>query len=316
MTEGTFHTPLGPGDEFDRIRGVWSRLAGQIAPGGDDCAVVTVGDVTLAISTDMSVEGTHFLAGWLSLEEVGYRAAAAALSDLAAVAASPLGVLASVGISSELPDDAMAEIMSGVASAAVSVDAEVLGGDTVRSPVLVVDVTVLGLLDAEPLKRAGASPGDELYVTGVLGGPGAAVAAWRAGREPDAWARERFARPVPRVREARWLRDRGATALIDLSDGLAPDASHLAAASGAACVLRVDDVPGHPLVDPLAATASGEEYELLVALPGGAGAGAARDFQDRFELPLSRVGAVEAGKGLRVERAGVLIDDLPVFRHF
>lgn len=303
------------------IRSVWRRLGARAAASGDDCAFIEIDEVRLALSSDLSIEDTHFRIGWMRHDETGWRAATAALSDLAAVAASPLGVVVSVGTSPEYPDDHLAEVMEGVAAAAVEAGAAVWGGDVVRSDRLILDVMVIGRLDAEPVRRSGAQVGDGLFVTGCFGGPAAALQSWQAGREPDASARERFARPHARIREARWLRDRrgkagaAAHAMIDVSDGLLPDAGHLAAASDVACVLDLDSVPLHPTcTDAQAALVSGEEYELLVALPDdGAVAG---EFSEHFSLSLTRVGRIEAGSGVRIEQFGEVVHPPGGFAHF
>ncbi len=311
------HTALGGGSEFDRIRSVWRRLGDLAAPSGDDCAFVDLGGVRLAVSSDLAIEGTHFLGGWLAPEELGWRAAAAGLSDLAAVAAAPVGILASVGISAERPEDELAEIMSGIAAAAGEVGAKVLGGDLVRSDVLVVDVMAIGRLDADPVFRRGARPGDVLMVTGRLGGPGAAVAAWKSGREPDAAARARFAHPVPRVREAEWLRERGVTAMIDVSDGLGPDAGHLASASEVRVVVELDHLPVYDVeVSVEEAAVSGEEYELLITVPSSVASSLGDDFRARFDQSLTPVGRIETGAGISIERSDGSVDDIHGFAHF
>jgi len=184
---------------------------------------------------------------------------------------------------------------------------------------LVIDVTVVGTLDGPPLLRAGATVGDALFVTGMLGGPGSAVAAWESRQEPSAAARNRFARPVARVREALWLRERGARAAIDLSDGLLADSRHLAAASRVACVLDLAVVPVHPGAGAhdggeQRAMTSGEEYELLVAMEDDEAV--ARDFSDEFGVPLTRVGHVEPGSDVRVMQGNEVVTDLETFTHF
>src|SRR2546423_735499 len=163
------------------------------------------------------------------------------------------------------------QIMAGVGAAARSVGASVLGGDLVRSPRYLVDVCVLGVAE-RPVRRSGARPGDGLWVTGRLGGAGLALAALRAGRGRRGGRlapalRRRFARPTPRIAAGRWLARRGARAMIDISDGLAGDAGHLAAASGVGVAIELERVPCWPGVTPFAAVRSGEEYELLVAMP-------------------------------------------------
>src|SRR2546430_2376418 len=133
-----------------------------------DCALLSVGGRTLAISIDLSLEGVHFRTDWLSFPEIGWRATAAALSDLAADGATPLGVLVSLGLPDDgrrTTDNAGSQIMSGVGAAVRSVGAKVLGGDLVRSPHYLVDVCVLGVV-RRPVRRSGARPGDGLWEIG------------------------------------------------------------------------------------------------------------------------------------------------------
>jgi thiamine-monophosphate kinase len=311
------HTALGPGAEFDRIRRAWSRLGPVAQGGGDDCAFIEVGSARLALSCDLSVEGTHFRLGWLNPWEIGWRATAAALSDLAAVAASPMGVLVSVAVPLEWPEEHFTEVMEGVGAAVASVGAVVWGGDVVRADRAAVDVSVVGQLDGEPVRRSGARVGDELWVTGALGGPFRAIAAWKVGTEPDQAARERFAHPVPRVADARWLREQGARAMIDLSDGLLADAAHLAVASGLGWAIDPDLVPIHPAAEVVEeALVSGEEYELLVALPSGTAPSLAEAFRARFGHPLTKIGVAEAAAGVRLLRRGRPLKLPPSFTHF
>jgi thiamine-monophosphate kinase len=260
------------------------------------------------VSSDLSVEGVHFRRAWLADAEIGYRAAAAALSDLAAMAAEPVGVLVSLAGSSG--GASLVAVHAGVAEAARSVGAAVLGGDTSASPgPLIVDVVAVGRAATATL-RSGARSGDELWVTGELGGSAAALEILQGGGSPGAELRDAFARPVPRVSEARWLAERGVLrALIDLSDGLVGDAGHLAAAGDVRIVLDGRAVP----VAAAAATAlgpgraldaalyGGEDYELCFAAPAGSVRG--DDFRRRFDLPLTRVGTVEAGAGVWLRSA-------------
>jgi thiamine-monophosphate kinase len=311
------HTALGPGAEFDRIRHALARLGSAAQGSGDDCAFVQIGAERLALSCDLTLEGTHFKLGWLSPEEIGWRATAAALSDLAAVAAQPLGVLLSVAVPSDWPEEHFADLVGGAGDAAGAAGAVIWGGDLVRGERVAVDVMVTGRLAGEPVRRAGAAVGDELWVTGTLGGPFCAVAAWNAGQEPERTARQRFAHPLPRVAEGEWLRQRGARAMIDVSDGLVADARHLAAASGVGWAIDPDRVPLHPAAEVVeAALVSGEEYELLVALPAGQGAALAEAFRGHFHLPLTRVGTAEREPGVRVLRAGKPVCLAPMFEHF
>lgn len=310
------HLRLGAGTEFDRIRAVWRRLGTRALTSGDDCALVTVGATRLAVSTDLTIEGTHFRRGWLAPGELGWRATAAALSDLAAVAAEPLGVLASVGVPPDWSEQEVADLMDGVGAAAAEVGALVWGGDLARSERVVLDLTVIGTTDA-PLRRSGARAGDELWVTGALGGVAAALDALQTGSRPHAVLFERFARPRPRVAEAQWLRDRGAKAAIDLSDGLIGDAGHLAAASGVQVTLEREAVPVYQGVRSVdEALVSGEEYELLVALPRAAGRTLSAAFHEEFGVGLTRVGRVEAGAGVRLLSGGEPVSLPQGFTHF
>jgi thiamine-monophosphate kinase len=307
--------PLGPGGEFDRIRAIWQRLGARAQALGDDAALVTVGGERLALSCDASVEGRHFQLDWLEPEEIGWRAAAAALSDLAAVAAQPAGLLATVGVPADRAGDFLVRVMDGVADAASATGAKVWGGDLVNSGLVLVDVFVVGR--GGVLERRGARAGQGLWITGRLGGPRAAVAAWGAGTVPADDARARFARPVPRIAESHWLRDHGASAMIDVSDGVVGDAGHLAAASGVALRISADRVPRHPAARGWEdAVAGGEEYELLVTMPAEFGPAGAVEFAGRFDLPLTRIGAVEIGTGVMVEREGKRVDFPQAYSHF
>jgi thiamine-monophosphate kinase len=315
----TAHLPLGPGGEFDRIRSILAGLGPAAGPGGDDCALIPLGGTTLAVSIDASLEGVHFRTDWLSFPEIGWRATAAALSDLAADGAKPIGVMVSLGVPGEVGidvgvDDAV-EIMMGAGAAAQSVGAKVLGGDLVRSVKYLVDVCVLGTAE-RPVRRAGAHAGDGLWVTGTLGGVGLALRELRAGRRPDVDAAQRFARPEPRIAAGRWLAAHGATAMIDLSDGLAGDAGHLAAASGLGLEIALERVPCWLGVEPLLAVASGEEYELLVALPPGFGDAQARAFAEAHDLPLTRIGGCALGRGVRFTDRGVPVSAPGGYDHF
>ena len=311
---------LGAGGEFDRLRGVFARLGAAGRGLGDDSALLAIGGRMLAVSIDLSLEGVHFRTDWLSFREIGWRATAAALSDLAAEGAQPLGVLVSLGIPSNVQRatgnaSPAVQIMAGVGAAARSVRAGVLGGDLVRSARYLVDVCVLGLA-ARPVRRSGAHPGDGLWVTGRLGGAGLALAALRAGRRVAPALRRRYARPVPRIAAGRWLAWRGARAMIDVSDGLAGDAGHLAAASGLRLQIELERIPCWPGVTPRAAARSGEEYELLVALPRQFTENEARAFRRATGLPLTRIGTCSAGRGLRMTENGRLITPPPGFDHF
>ena len=202
----------------------------------------------LVVTQDALVEGVHFRFDLLSWRELGYRAAAVNLSDLAASGAGPVALVVTLGLpaASEVAD--VVDLYEGLNEVGVPVR----GGDTTRAESVLLSVTALGRAERVP-GRAGARPGDAVVVTGPLGGAGAA---FRAGR---------LLRPPLRLEEGRRLA-RVATAMLDISDGLVADAAHIAARSGCRVALELDRVPlaeGARLED----VGFGEDYELLATTP-------------------------------------------------
>jgi len=303
---------LGSGKEFDRIRGILTQIeeiTGDVSDLGDDCALIPQGSQTLAISIDNSLEEVHFRTDWLDFKEIGFRSAGAALSDLAAEGATPLGVLVSLGVPAtplKKGHDPAAEIMAGVATMVHNLEARVLGGDLTRSDKYMVDVCVIGTVE-RPVRRSGAREGDALWVTGYLGGAALALQRFREGtRMPDV-LRNRYACPEPRIEAGRWLASHGASAMIDISDGLAADAKHLAAASEVGLEINLEAVPCWENVEAMAAVASGEEFELLCTMPPTFGDASASTFRSQTGLQLSRIGTCLRGAGGR--RGGVRLLD-------
>ena len=295
---------LGEGAEFDTVREMLARWGALASGVGDDAALIEVpAGSRLVVSTDTSVENVHFKRAWLSAEEIEYRAEAAALTDHAAMGATPLGMV----IALTLTDQWRAQIVQladGFAVASRNLGAPIVGGDLTRGSELSIGVTVLGSVE-RALTRSGARAGDALWVTGRLGGPLVALRALESGASPSPAHRDRFARPVPRIREARWLAAHGATSAIDISDGVAADASHLAAASESRMILELDRLPLMPGATVADAASSGEEYELIVTAPGTLDR---RAFEREFGIPLTAVGHVEAagthGQGLETQNRG------------
>ena len=284
------HLVMGRGAEFDLIRRLLDTWGARASGIGDDAAVIDIpkGE-RLVASTDASVEHVHFRREWMSPREIGARAATAALSDLAAMGARPLGLLLALALPKSWEGDAVA-IADGVGATASGVACPIVGGNVTRGAELTLTVTVLGCA-TRPVTRAGACEGDTIFVTGRLGGPGSALAALLAGATPPSVALARFIAPAARIEEGRWLAERGATAMIDISDGLLADAGHLANASGVSLSLDMTAIPCVAGMDPVAAVASGEEYELLVAMPPAAALDASA-FERAFGIPLTRVGVV------------------------
>lgn len=286
------HTPLGPGAEFDSIRRMLERWGPHARSIGDDAAVITsLGERSLIVSTDTSVDNVHFRRAWLTPAEIGYRAAASALSDLAAMGAKPLGMLVAMTIPEEWRRHIDA-VSDGIGEAAHIAEAPVLGGDLSQANELALTFSVLGTA-RDVLFRTAARPGDHVYVSGRLGGPGAALEALTSNREPEPLHRERFARPVPRIREAMWLAERGATAAIDISDGLSSDLGHVAAASKIAVTIDLARLPLVEGVTAEAAASSGEEYEIVVTSSIELDSA---EFNRSFNLELTKIGVVERGE--------------------
>ncbi|MDQ6871448.1 MAG: thiamine-phosphate kinase [Gemmatimonadota bacterium] len=311
-TSDTRNIDLGPGKEFDLVRTLlseWGKSAQHI---GDDAAIVDVppGE-KLVITTDTSLDGVHFRREWLNHFEIGYRATAAALSDLAAMAARPLGIV----IALTLPDADRVEaraLATGIREGAEAVLCPIVGGDLSSGKTLSLTITAVGSV-AKPLSRAGATAGQRVYVTGLLGGPAAALRAWQAGNEPTERDRARFANPVPRIEPAIGLTQRGATSAIDISDGLIADLGHIAAASKVCIEIDVDRIPRVDGVSSLEAANSGEEYEIVATAP----AIDVEDFIAEFGLNLTEIGRVVAGpSGVELLRDGKAISAPPGFDHF
>jgi thiamine-monophosphate kinase len=225
----------------------------------------------VVVTQDALVEGVHFRLDWISWRDLGFRAAAVNLSDLAASGATPDGLIVSMGAPANTAVDDVLELYEGIAEAGVPV----LGGDTTRADSLLLSVTAIGRSDRVP-GRGGARPGDTLVVTGPLG---AAGAAFRRGS---------FIRPPIRVDEGRRLAAH-AHAMLDLSDGIARDALHIAERSGCRLIIDLDRIPLAEGAEP-EDLAFGEDYELLAAV----------DDPGEFAV----IGRCEAGTGMELIRAG------------
>jgi thiamine-monophosphate kinase len=293
---------------------------------GDDAAITIPGGAT-ATSVDALVEGVHFRRETASLREIGRKALATALSDLAAMGATAGEAYVVLGAPEEAGEPELLEIGAGLAAVAAETGTTIAGGDLVRAPALTLAITVVGHAPRPEdfVTRAGAHPGDLLVVTGALGGAAAglllledvklagalgAVAPGTGSLDPataDA-LRRRQLDPTPRLAAGAALAAAGATAMIDLSDGLAGDAGHVAAASAALLVIEAETVPIAPGVaavavatrrDPLKlAVAAGEDYELLAAIPPE-GLGAARKALAAIDTPLTEIGRVEVAEDAR-----------------
>ncbi|NUO53577.1 MAG: thiamine-phosphate kinase [Polyangiaceae bacterium] len=270
--------------EHERIKKLRSLFASSQTDGlllsiGDDAAVLAPGEHPLVWSIDAAVEGTHFRRDLMSLEDAGYRATMAALSDLAAMGASPMGVLSSLVLPRTLTDDELEAIARGQRDAAALCGTVVIGGNLARGDAISITTAVLGRAE-RPLTRSGARATDRLWLSGDLGWAALGLALLEEKREADSeHAVRAFRRPRARIAEGLAAVRAGATAAIDVSDGAAADAFHVASESALTIVLDeaalADDELGElaasigrPVLDLI--LAGGEDYALLCAAPASA----------------------------------------------
>lgn len=267
--------------EFERIallRAVFGdRAAGYDLAIGDDCAVLAPVEGQLVWSIDAAVEGTHFRRDLMTLEDAGFRATMAALSDLAAMGATPRGVTSALILPREVTDEDLLAIARGQRAAADVAGTAIVGGNLARGPSLSITTSVLGVA-ARPLTRAGARAGDGVFVAGLLGHATLGLALAQRGREDLPDVLRAFRRPSARILEGLSAAKQGATACIDVSDGLASDAAHLADASGLSVELdgeTLEAMVPRDLCDQLGTTpldavlSGGEDYAIVATAPSG-----------------------------------------------
>jgi thiamine-monophosphate kinase len=266
-----------------------------------------VGDRAV-VTHDMLVEAVHFRRSTTGLRDLGHKALAVNLSDVAAMGAQPVAALVGLGLPADLDTGDVDELYEGIERLAGRCGVTVAGGDVTAAPVLVLAVTAVGRPwpGVEPVGRGGGRAGDLLCVTGRLGAAAAGLAvleepALAAGLADAAALRAAHRSPEPRIAAGHALAAGGARAMLDLSDGLALDALRLARASGLRARIDLDAVPLAPGVEAVAAArgddprtfaaTGGEDYELLVAVPPGR----LRGLREELDVPLTPVGRLEEG---------------------
>ena len=271
----------------------------------DDAAVLEVGGETLVLTHDMIAEGVHYLAEDPPAD-VAWKLVAVNLSDLAAKGARPLGVLLGFTLGEAAWDRAFAD---GLGAALGAFGIPLLGGDTVAAPARVLGLTAIGRAAGPVPARAGARPGDQLWVSGTIGDAGAGLKALRGEIARSDALIERYRNPRPRLEAGERLAPL-VSAMMDVSDGLLIDAARMAAASACGIELALDSVPlseaylaacGEARLD---AVTAGDDYELLFAAAPET-APALHALADDLGLPLTRIGACVAGAGLTLSDGGV-----------
>lgn len=297
--------------------GAPAEAAGLVLGSGDD-ATISLHEGAVATSVDALVEGVHFRLGEFTPRDVGHKALAVALSDLAAMGARASQAYIQLAVPSTFAEADLLEIADGVGAVAAAHGTVVAGGDLTRAPMLMLAVTAVGVA-ADPaalVRRSGGRPGDAAVVTGRLGGAAAGLLLLERPQLASAVAapvaealRRRQLRPEPHLAAGAALAAAGATAMIDLSDGIGADAGHVAAASGARVALAglqlpvqegVAEVAAAAGVEPLRlAVGRGEDYELLATVPPAA-LERARAAVEACGVELTVIGAVEPGEGLTI----------------
>ncbi len=281
---------------------------------GDDAAVLRIRSGHVVVSTDLMVEGRHFRRDWASGEDVGHRAAAQNLSDINAMGGSAHSLTVGLGAPADLPAVWALDFARGFAAECAGVGASVVGGDLTQADQIVIAVTAIGACTQAPVLRSGATPGNVLAIAGRQGWAAGGLAVLGRGFRSPRVLVEAYRRPEPPYAAGRIGAEAGATAMIDISDGLLAEARHLAEESGVAIDVRRNAFDlAEPLIavgaalgaDPLSfVLGGGDDHALLATFPGPA------DVPDGWQI----IGSVADGAGVTVD--GATYDGPTGWTHF
>jgi thiamine-monophosphate kinase len=317
---------IGGIGEFSLIASIRRRMEGRYPPEvalgiGDECAVLQPqADMEWVITTDTQVEDVHFRRAWLTPYQIGWRTMAVNLSDIAAMGAEPFGALAALALPAATEAAFFDQLLDGLCDLGLRLNCPLIGGNLARDPAhLSLTLTVLGRVPrGNAVLRGGARPGDEIWVSGQLGGSAAGLRTFlqsiSVADAVGAALRQRYTQPQPRVREAIFLRASGhLTSMIDLSDGLAGDLGHLCEESGVGAQIVAGALPLESGVrevamalgeDPMDyALRGGEDFELCYTALPGALAPLLDEFRGQFGIDLTRVGVMTSERTLRLVHA-------------
>ena len=281
---------------------------------GDDAALVRVGGGQVLVSTDVAVEGRHFRRDWSSAADVGHRIAAANLADVAAMGGTPQALVLALSAPAHLPAQWVLDLAAGLLDECARVGARLVGGDVAEADAISAAVTVLGEAPGGVVRRDGARAGDVVAVTGRLGWAAAGLAVLSRGFRAPRVVVEAHRRPLPPYEQGPLAAAAGATAMIDVSDGLLADLDQVARASAVAVDVRASALD---LADPLRAVGSALGTDpLRFVLGGGDDHALAATFSAQTPLPAgwSAVGSVGHGAGVTVD--GVTYEEPTGHRHF
>ncbi len=298
-TSGETLADIGEFGLIERLTPLFVQGPEVLVGPGDDAAVLRIRTGHTVVSTDLMVEGRHFRREWVEGEDVGHRAAAQNLSDINAMGGRATALTVGLAAPDDLPVSWALGFARGFADEAALVGASVVGGDVTRADQIVIAVTVLGACTVSPVLRSGAAPGDRLGLCGRQGWAAGGLAVLGRGFRSPRVLVDAYRRPEPPYGAGPQAAQAGATAMIDVSDGLLAEAGHLAAASGVAIDVRRDALEvGEPLqavaaalgADPLQLVlGGGDDHSLLATFPG--------------ELPEGwlEIGSVGQGQGVTVD---------------